>query len=261
MYPRHVAGEGRPAGGRHPDVGRASVPNLRMPRGPRHEPSASGRRPSRDGHRTPALLVRRSPGCRTPGWQRQWPAGPDHSRVHRSAARPMRTGRRLRRRGCSGRLSFATSEPPRQYLAVLSRQTLGRFLCRQPPSREGDFWSHDSCDSFWLATVSRHRPPGRGCRGATPGGADTGRRASFPSAPACQRIRWSYEWRGQPAGSGEPPWAGTVAYWPSRADAAPCDGTQKVTAAVIHRVRLETRNLTLSLITCTGSGRCSWRLP
>jgi hypothetical protein len=26
---------------------------------------------------------------------------------------------------------------------------------------------------------------------------------------------------GQPAGSGEPPWVGTVAYWPSRADAAP----------------------------------------
>src|SRR5580693_9893452 len=67
---------------------------------------------------------------------------------------------------------------------------LDRFLCRQPPSREGDFWSHDSCDSSWLATVSRHRPPGRGCRGDTPGGADTGRRASIPSAPTCQRIRW-----------------------------------------------------------------------
>jgi len=35
---------------------------------------------------------------------------------------------------------------------------LDRFLCRQLPSREGDFWSPDSCDSPRLATTSHHRP-------------------------------------------------------------------------------------------------------
>ena len=35
----------------------------------------------------------------------------------------------------------------------LCRQFLDRFLRKQPPSREGDSWSHDSCDSLrstWL---------------------------------------------------------------------------------------------------------------
>jgi hypothetical protein len=103
----------------------------------------------------------------------------------------------------------------------LCRQSLDRFLRRQLPSREGDFWSHDSGDSrrpTWL--VIQHTGPRVHARCGPSGGGDG--RACYLAG----RGQWPRSWCGSCACSGRRPsrprrplppawWSARPCRWPA----------------------------------------------